>query len=172
MAIPSRVRSLTASAIAFTATAVLLVGIPVALVRLVGNPLPTALPDWEQFQWSVTNGQIPDRFWIGLLACTVWLAWTQLVVAFLIETVAAMRGIQAPSLPGFGLAQGLAYSLVAKMTLTTSLLLSSPGSDSRHAPYASSRHASTSTQHCSAFHQPRTNRQSLSPTTTPLTDRQ
>ncbi len=113
-----------------TATAaaggVFLAGVPFALARLVGNPLPAGLPTLERFEWHLTNGQIPDRFWIGALALVIWVAWTQLVAAAVVEGLAAVRGVQAPTLVGFGWAQRLTAPVMARTAMAAAVVSSSP----------------------------------------------
>ena len=143
------------SAMSFLLAAVLLAGLPIALIGFVGNPFPTSLPTFEQFRWSVQNGQISDDFWIGLLAMIVWVVWAQLVLAFVVEIAASVRGIEAPSLPGFGFAQDFAYRLIARITLTTSLLVSSPAVATFMSPAPAVAHVGTVTDVASTLRVPR-----------------
>jgi len=92
-------------------------GVPWALVRFVGNPLPSGVADLDTVMWSVRNGQIPDRFWIGFLAVVVWVAWAQLSLALVFEAFAVFRRVEAPQLPTFGLAHGLATQLVGAILM-------------------------------------------------------
>jgi DNA-binding SARP family transcriptional activator len=71
----------------------LVIGVPVALVILVGLPLPTALPAWSTVLASLRGGDIPDLILVKTLACIVWVAWAQLTVAVCWEV-----GVNVPRL--------------------------------------------------------------------------
>ena len=95
---------------------VLLIGVPIALIALVGWPLPTNLPSVDQIQLALRSGIDPTLL-INTLAIIVWIAWAQLVAAIVAESVAAARGKTArslPVLPGF---QPVAAQIVAAVTL-------------------------------------------------------
>jgi len=102
---------------ALLAVAFIVVGVPWLLIRFVGNPLPSAMPDLDTITWSLRNGQIPNRFWIGALALVVWVVWAQLTVALLMETAAVIRSVEAPMLPTFGFAGSIATQLVGAVVL-------------------------------------------------------
>ncbi|WP_233438639.1 BTAD domain-containing putative transcriptional regulator [Actinokineospora spheciospongiae] len=52
----------------------LLVGMPWALTRFVGWPLPDHLPSWAQVQ-SVLLGPMTTTFLLDILACLCWITW-------------------------------------------------------------------------------------------------
>ncbi len=104
----------------------LLGGLPAALWRWVGNPLPASLPAVDTLSWHLTNGQIPDRFWIGTFALVLWFVWAQLAIAFVHEAIAAVRGVQAERLPGLGAAQRLVGPIVARLAVALSLIGTTP----------------------------------------------
>lgn len=101
-------RGLTSLAV----TAVLLVGVPIALATLVGWPLPTAVPDGDALTRAINTG-ITDEFVINALAVIAWIAWAQLALAFLAEAVAAFKGRQPRDLPIAPGLQATAARLVA-----------------------------------------------------------
>lgn len=115
--LPSRPRVVAVGLASIAGIIALVAGVPYLLVRFVRNPLPAGIPTWEQFSWSVTNGQIPDRFWIGMLAAIAWFAWMQLVLSLMLELVAVVRSTELPTIPTFGLAQGLASQLVGAVLM-------------------------------------------------------
>lgn len=80
---------------ALVALAILLVGPPLALVRFVGWPLPTGVPDWEEMTSAARSG-VDDVVVVKILAVLAWLLWAQISVAALAETVAVIRGRPAP----------------------------------------------------------------------------
>ena len=63
----------------------LVIGVPVALIVLVGWPLPAALPAWSSVSASLRGGDLGDEVVIKTLACVVWVAWAQLAVAVVWE---------------------------------------------------------------------------------------
>ena len=67
--------------------ALLLIGAPVALLAWVGNPWPVGGLDEIQL--------LTSRAVVGLIAVVAWAAWAQMSACILIETVAAIRGIDA-----------------------------------------------------------------------------
>jgi nucleoid-associated protein YgaU len=72
---------------------VLLVGIPVALIALAGNPFPPA----DRWASLLTTPDYAGGFLIGtLLPLIAWVAWLTFAVAFVLELPATLRGIEAP----------------------------------------------------------------------------
>src|SRR6185369_2121881 len=59
----------------------IVVGIPAALVVVVGNPIPEIPRD-------PLGGQVPIEFVLDVIVCIVWLAWAQLVSCLIVELVA------------------------------------------------------------------------------------
>ncbi|MCW2541278.1 MAG: putative LysM domain peptidoglycan-binding protein [Frankiales bacterium] len=92
---------------AFLILLLLVVGVPLALGALIGNPLD----GWSQLK----AGDISDDVVIDILAGIAWLAWFQFAVAFLIESISQVRGVRAPRrVPGiFTGQQHLARALIA-----------------------------------------------------------
>ncbi|MFF3639610.1 BTAD domain-containing putative transcriptional regulator [Streptomyces sp. NPDC002564] len=98
---------------AFVALAVLLVGVPGALVVFVGWPLPGGAPslDWLQQEITVST-------FINVLTVVVWFAWAQFTACVLVEIRAALSGVGIPGrVPGAGGSQMLARQLVAAVLL-------------------------------------------------------
>jgi nucleoid-associated protein YgaU len=113
---------------------VLLVGVPAALVLVIGSPLPTEWPATDVIRRHLTDGDIPDAFLIKALASVVWLLWAQVAVAILTELVAVVRGKvagRAPVLPGV-------QTFAGKLVASTLLILSAfaPRSSVSAAPIA------------------------------------
>ena len=67
----------------------IVVGIPAALVVVVGNPVPEIPRD-------PLGGQVPIEFVLDVIVCIVWLAWAQLVSCLIVELVAGVRGSGLP----------------------------------------------------------------------------
>jgi nucleoid-associated protein YgaU/DNA-binding SARP family transcriptional activator len=101
------------------ATLFLLIGVPALLANLVGWPLPTSLPSLDALENAGRSG-ISDEVVVNTLAIVAWLAWAQLALSLLVESIAVARGHQAthlPFLPGF---QATASRLVAGILMVTS----------------------------------------------------
>lgn len=104
----SRALGLLRFAASVVISLVLLVGVPVGLRAIAGNPLDR-LPD-------VLAGDMSSGVVLAVLVAVLWVAWAQFVVAFVVELVAALRRAPVPArirLPGFGVQQGLARALIS-----------------------------------------------------------
>lgn len=88
----------------------ILVGLPLALIVLGGNPLPSQVPSLEEIGGALTR---PDdgTLLIGIVTVTGWLVWASLTLSFLVEIPAAIRGVPAPRLPGLSWQQGRAAAM-------------------------------------------------------------
>jgi DNA-binding SARP family transcriptional activator len=117
-------RAVTAAIVALA----LLVGVPAALVVLVGNPLPTVLPTVEDVRFAVTNGQIDQWTWIKAMALAGWVTWANIFVSFAVEVVAAVRGRAASTIRGLGGAQWLARKVVAQWAMASAVTLQATSS--------------------------------------------
>lgn len=113
---------------AAAATAVLLVGVPVALVVAVGNPLPTVVPSWSEFSEAITRGRIDPLTQVKALAVVAWLAWANLASSFVVEAIAAGRGGRAGAVRSLAATQWLAARLVGHLTLVSSIVLNTSAS--------------------------------------------
>jgi len=86
---------------------VLILGVPLVLGGLIGNPLDS---------WSdLRAGDISDTAVIDILAAIAWIAWAQFALAFAAEAWARLRGVRLPGhVPGvFAGQQHLARALIA-----------------------------------------------------------
>lgn len=90
----------------------LLAGVPVALVLLVGNPLPTTAPSRDWLTAEVTGDLV-----INVLAVLVWVVWVHFVVCFLTEWRAVRAGRMPDRVLLGGGSQVLARQLVAGVLL-------------------------------------------------------
>ncbi|CAM5250831.1 Bacterial transcriptional activator domain-containing protein OS=Streptomyces alboniger OX=132473 GN=CP975_20460 PE=4 SV=1 [Streptomyces alboniger] len=99
--------------LAFVALAVLLIGVPGALVVFVGWPLPGGAPSLSWLQQEITVSTF-----INVLTVVVWFAWAQFTACVLVEMKAALSGVGIPGrVPGAGGSQLLARQLVAALLL-------------------------------------------------------
>jgi LysM repeat protein len=94
----------------------ILVGLPVILVEVGGNPLPDRLPTLSDVGRALTS---PDDGTLAVAAIILlaWTAWLILAGCILIEVIAGLRGINSPALPGLRLPQLAARSLVTAALL-------------------------------------------------------
>ena len=97
--------------------------VPLCLVRLVGNPLPSSLPAWSSVVATVDTGVLPPDVPIRVVAVVVWIWWSQVALSFVAAVVAACRGRTARSLPlrAFGM-QPVVVRLVAIVVTAASTL--------------------------------------------------
>src|SRR5688500_11719966 len=87
----------------------LVVGVPVALARLVGWPLPRQSPTSAAVHAWLEH-PLTEGFVLEGSACVVWLLWAGFTVAALVEPVPRLRRVRVPRLrlaiPVHGLAAG------------------------------------------------------------------
>lgn len=103
---------LTAGVGALITLAALLIGIPVALVALGGNPIPD---DLSAFLRPDLGGELFIGTFLPIIG---WIAWASFAFTFLCELPAQLRGTRAPSLPAvLKPQQALARTLLAAVAL-------------------------------------------------------
>lgn len=102
-AMQSKVRTVVLGLGACVALGLFLVGVPVCLVTVVGNPLPAGMPEWSAVVAAIESGSVPTGALSGVLAVVVWIWWSQAALSFAAEVRAACRGRTARSLPLRGL---------------------------------------------------------------------
>lgn len=98
---------------ALVALAVLMAGVPVALLALFGSPLPDEMPAASDLTNRVGPGALID-----ILVALVWLAWIQLAACVVVEVYAGVRGVGVPArVPLAGGTQSLVHRLVVAALL-------------------------------------------------------
>jgi hypothetical protein len=91
----------------------LTVGVPIALITVVGLPLPHTVP-----KLSALTSQLDITAILRILSVIVWLAWIQLVWCVLVEIkAAASHAAASPKVPLAGATQSLAHRLVTAALL-------------------------------------------------------
>jgi hypothetical protein len=104
--------------LAVLALAALTIGVPIALLTVIGLPLPHATPGL-----SLLTHQIDIPSILRVLSIVIWLAWLQLVWCVIVEIKAAVRNVGVPAqVPLAGATQSAAHRLV-----TAALLLFTAG---------------------------------------------
>ena len=96
--------------LASLAVVAIVIGMPILLLQVGGNPIPTSVPTpGEVWGWLSR----PDDGTLALAAIIIvsWLVWVLLTLTLVLEAVALVRGVKAPTLPG--LPQWFARRLVA-----------------------------------------------------------
>lgn len=96
----------------------LVIALPVVLYRFGGNPVPQRLPSPHQAGAALLRRDNGALF-LGAVRDVSWLGWALFSLAAATETIAAIRGRQAPRLRLGGL-QNMAGQLVALAALTFS----------------------------------------------------
>lgn len=81
--------------LAAVAVAALVVGLPVALVIVIGDPAPTHLPSWSQVHVAVASRNVASSTWVKLIADVAWLVWARLVWVFASEAALAIAAHRA-----------------------------------------------------------------------------
>ncbi|WP_158604509.1 bacterial transcriptional activator domain-containing protein [Nocardioides mangrovicus] len=101
-------RNVLVGAASVVGSLLLLLGVPVALVLLVGNPLPSTAPsrDW-------LTAQITSDLVINVLAVLVWIVWAHFVACFISEWRALRQGRVPHGVILGGGSQSVARRLVA-----------------------------------------------------------
>jgi hypothetical protein len=94
---------------------VLVVGLPVVLYKLGGNPLPQHVPAWSHVSTLLLHRDNGTVF-LGAVRDISWIAWAAFTLAVATEAQAALRGRRAPRLRLGGL-QNSASWLVALIAL-------------------------------------------------------
>jgi DNA-binding SARP family transcriptional activator len=112
--LPDRRVEVAKGLVAFVATALVVVGLPVLLASTFGAPWPDSRPSWE---W-VTEPTTAEVM-LGVLAAVVWLGWAHFVVCLMVEAVAERRHRgMARHVPGGGIGtQTLARRAIATIVL-------------------------------------------------------
>ncbi len=102
---------------ALTALAAAIVAVPLLLETVAGNPIPDALPTWDQIGTALTS-QDDGTLLLGLLKYAAWTGWALFTLSVVADVLTRLRGLPTPRL---GPQQQLATRLVgAVLALTMS----------------------------------------------------
>ncbi|MBW3643560.1 MAG: LysM peptidoglycan-binding domain-containing protein, partial [Actinobacteria bacterium] len=119
---------------ALGATLAFVVGLPLGLALVVGNPLPTNIPTWDALRVGLERSSVQSEVVVNVLALLLWAVWARGTLALVSEATAAWRGRAIEPVPTSNGARALAARAIASITLLTVLL---PGRVAVAAPLAS-----------------------------------
>jgi nucleoid-associated protein YgaU len=91
----------------------LVVGAPLVLMAIGATPWNPELSELGDLLTSPDDGTLA----LVVIGVVAWIAWAVMTVSFLVEILAALRGVPAPNLPGLGVPQHTANRLVAVAAL-------------------------------------------------------
>lgn len=110
-----RLKGLAATLVAL----LLVIGMPLMLIAIGARPGDIELTELRLLLSRPDDGTLA----VTVIAMAAWAAWSVVAVSVVVEAVALIRGVPAPSIPGFGLPQHGASHLVAVAAL---LFIASP----------------------------------------------
>jgi hypothetical protein len=107
---------------ALVALLAMLVGAPIGLAVLGGNPLPDHLPGLAEITDTLLGRDESGTLFVATITLVGWGAWIAFAVPILIESLARLRGVRTPRIPGLSAPQAIAAGLVGAVAL----LIASP----------------------------------------------
>ncbi|MEU4595095.1 BTAD domain-containing putative transcriptional regulator [Micromonospora aurantiaca (nom. illeg.)] len=90
-------------------------GVPYALIRYVGWPLPRQVPAWQDVATALTS-PLTDTILGNTLVGLLWVAWAAFIWSLVAEVAEAVTGIRLPQPRAIAPARGLAALLIAAIT--------------------------------------------------------
>jgi DNA-binding SARP family transcriptional activator/LysM repeat protein len=111
---------------AFLAILIALIGVPVVLWALKGNPIPSHLPSWDTIKTTLSSPDDGSMF-TGFLVIAGWAGWLLFATSIAFDAGARIRHIETPKIPALGMSQRAAGVLVgaAGLLFTSAPLLAS-----------------------------------------------
>lgn len=107
-------KKLISGVAALLGLAILLVGIPAALISLAGNPIPS----WETSVQGLTQPDWTGSFLTGhVLPLIAWVAWLSFAIGIISVIPAAVRGIEPPRIKGLALQQSAGRALIGAVVV-------------------------------------------------------
>jgi nucleoid-associated protein YgaU len=113
----TRAADIVRGVLSLAGVAVLVIGVPAALLAWVGSPLPAGVPSPSDVADALRDTYIPDEFLVKALALVCWVVWIELTASLLVEAVAHVRGRKAGAVPLAGGLQRGAARLIAGVAL-------------------------------------------------------
>ncbi len=119
---------------ALGATLAFVIGLPLGLAVVVGNPLPTSIPTWDALRVGFERSSVQSEVVVNALALLLWAVWARGTLALVTEAVAAWRGRAIEPVPTSMSPRAIAARAITSITLLTVLL---PGRVAVAAPLSS-----------------------------------
>ncbi|MDO3704005.1 LysM peptidoglycan-binding domain-containing protein [Micromonospora sp. C28SCA-DRY-2] len=111
------------------------VGGPVALLALAGNPLPDHVPTVAEIGATLTSRD-DGRLFLRALALAGWFGWATFTLSVLVELAAQALRRPAPRLPGMSRQQRAAAALVGSVALIVAAAPAASAATATMQPYA------------------------------------
>lgn len=94
----------------------IIIGLPALFLAIGANPIPDQAPSWESVKEALLA---PDdgTLILALFKVIGWAAWTFMTLSLVVETIARLRRVEAPKLPGLGGPQAAAHGLIGLAAL-------------------------------------------------------
>lgn len=105
---------------ALLALAVVLVGIPVALITFAEQLIPAS---WGELLSLFTTPDYTGRTFLLALTVVGWVCWAYFVIGFLIEAGSRMRHMRAPKIPALGLSQQFSGAMLGAIVVMFSTVV-------------------------------------------------
>ncbi|SCG79862.1 LysM domain-containing protein [Micromonospora echinaurantiaca] len=121
--------------VALVVLCAVLVGGPVALLALAGNPLPDHVPTVGEIGATLTSRD-DGRLFLRALALAGWLGWASFALSVLVELGAQALRRPAPRLPGMSRQQRAAAALVGSVALIVATAPAASAATATMQPYA------------------------------------
>lgn len=90
-------------------------GMPYALIRYVGWPLPRQVPTWQDIGAALTS-PLTDAMLGNAIVCLLWAVWAAFIWSLVAEVAETITGIRLPQPRAIAPARGLAAILVAAIS--------------------------------------------------------
>ena len=112
----SRARKAAAGLLSLVMLVILVGGLPAALYRLGGWPVPRAIPAWHKVAATLSR---PDdgTLFLASVRCVAWLAWALFAVSCILEGYSRVRHRPVPRLPVIGTPRAVAAALIGSTFL-------------------------------------------------------
>lgn len=107
----SHIRTRLIGLLGTVALVAFVVGVPMLLIAI------GATPGLGDFSWSALTSRDDGTLAVGVIGVVAWVAWAVFAMSVVVELAARVRGLPAPSVPGFGLPQSAAGQLVGVAAL-------------------------------------------------------
>ncbi|MGK2876401.1 MAG: LysM peptidoglycan-binding domain-containing protein [Nocardioides sp.] len=94
----------------------IIIGLPALFLAIGANPIPDQAPTLQSVKDALLA---PDdgTLILGLFKVIGWAAWAFMTLSLVVETIARLRRVEAPKLPGLGRPQAAAHGLIGLAAL-------------------------------------------------------